>query len=170
MDLIHSGRSVQIFHITLSRSIQIFHITLSLGQIVQEIQFLQLWLLHWYLLCRRQQVFCYGGAEFHVCVIPPLACFGRDEKMLSHNKACLLLIIARKCSGRHRFSVVCRRSQSGRLNAKEIFGRLDCLLVPVVWVANTSACLSLAYDKPGLWHKALFKGKNRMVNELAARV
>ena len=161
MDLFHSGRSVQIFHVTL-----------SLGQIVQEIQFLRLWLLHSYLLCRREQVFCYGGAVFHVCVIHPLAGFGRDEKLLSHNKilgAYLLLIILRKRSGRHQFSVVCRRSQTGRLNAREIFGRFDCLLVPVIWAGNSSACLSLAYGIPGLRHNALFKGKNRLVNELAAR-
>ena len=161
MDLFLSGRRVQIFHTTL-----------SLGQIVQEIQFLRLWLLHSYLLCRREQVFCYGGAVFHVCVIHPLAGFGRDEKLLSHNKilgAYLLLIILRKRSGRHQFSVVCRRSQSGRLNAQEIFGRFDCLLVPIIWAGNSSACLSLAYDKPGLRHNALFKGKNRLVNELAAR-
>ena len=122
MDLIHSGRSVQIFHITL-----------SLSQIVQEIQFLRLWLLHSYLLCHREQVFCYGGAVFHVCVIPPLA--GWDEKLLSHNKilgAYLLLIILRKRSGRDHFSLVCR-SQSGRLKAKEIFGRFDCLWVRVIW-------------------------------------
>ena len=160
MDLFHWGRSVQIFHTTL-----------SLGQIVQEIQFLRLCDFHSYIrTCYAVENKYFVTAEQFFRSV--LSGFGRDEKLLSHNKilgSYLLLIILRKRSGRHQFSVVCTRSQTGRLNAQEIFGRFDCLLVPVIWAGNSCACLSLAYGIRGLRHNALFKGKNILVNELAAR-